>query len=360
MPARSITAVLGPSGCGKTTLLRHHRRLRRPGRRQGAVRRQRRRRCWAGRAAAATRRRATSRRRARSSRTSTSPRTSPSGCRARAARRLPGRRAARAGRSRRPSCATGTRTSSPAASSSGWRSPGRWRRAPSSCCSTSRSRPSTPVCARARHAASSRALRAAGATAVLVTHDQGEALSLGRPGRGDARRAPRPGRRSGSALPLARDSASRPSSAAQCCCRPRCTATRPAARWASSRVAGPAPDGPVAGPGPPRAAARCGRERRRGRRGPGAGRRGQLLGHDAAVDLDLLLDGPRVVARVVGAAARRCPVTVGHGSRPLGPVTVYRRPGRRTESRPSPSAAAHQATARRCSTSRRTATGPRS
>ena len=40
------------------------------------------------------------------------------------------------------------RTSSPAASSSGWRWPGRSPRSPRWCCSTSRSPPSTPACAR--------------------------------------------------------------------------------------------------------------------------------------------------------------------------------------------------------------------
>ena len=41
----------------------------------------------------------------------------------------------------------GTRTSSPAASSSGWRWPGRWRRGRRSCCWTSRSPRWTPACA---------------------------------------------------------------------------------------------------------------------------------------------------------------------------------------------------------------------
>ncbi len=63
------------------------------------------------------------------------------------------RRDARSGRAARPSCwtwwasptgATGTPTSSPAASSSGWRWPGRSRSPRRCCCSTSRCRPSTP------------------------------------------------------------------------------------------------------------------------------------------------------------------------------------------------------------------------
>ena len=75
-------------------------------------------------------------------------------------------------------CAGATRTSSPAASSSGWRWPARSRRARPSCCSTSRSRRSTPGLREGTARAVVAALRAADATAVLVTHDQSEALSL--------------------------------------------------------------------------------------------------------------------------------------------------------------------------------------
>ena len=47
-----------------------------------------------------------------------------------------------------PASPTATRTSSPAASNSGSRWPGPWRRPAGQCCSTSRSAPSTPSCAR--------------------------------------------------------------------------------------------------------------------------------------------------------------------------------------------------------------------
>ena len=101
----------------------------------------------------------------------------------RQARREPGgdrrarRRAARAGRARRVREAA-------AAPALGRRAPAgrarpRARRATRrSCCSTSRSRRSTSSCARACAARSSRCSRTAGATAILVTHDQDEALSI--------------------------------------------------------------------------------------------------------------------------------------------------------------------------------------
>jgi ABC-type sulfate/molybdate transport systems ATPase subunit len=68
----------------------------------------------------------------------------------------PAQRTQRA-RERRP-----FRTSCPAASSSAWRWPARWRRGPRCCCSTSRSRASTPSCASAwgRTCAASCAARA--------------------------------------------------------------------------------------------------------------------------------------------------------------------------------------------------------
>ena len=65
-----------------------------------------------------------------------------------APRRRPGARAARPGGPRAPSWPTARRTSSPAASSSGWPSPAPWRPSPPWCCSTSRSPPWTPPCAR--------------------------------------------------------------------------------------------------------------------------------------------------------------------------------------------------------------------
>ena len=71
-----------------------------------------------------------------------------------------------------------TRTSSRAASSSGWRWPGRWRPQPAV---VLLDEPFSSLDAGLREdtgRAVVRALRASGATAVLVTHDQGEALSL--------------------------------------------------------------------------------------------------------------------------------------------------------------------------------------
>ena len=146
---------------------RGHDPLRRPGRR--------RRRALGPAAAAPGRLRA--RRRARCSRTSTWPPTSASACPGRSAGRdrvaemldlveLPARTPA------------ATRTSSPAASSSGSRWPGRSRPTRRSCCSTSRSRRSTPRCAPAPAARWPARCARAGTTAVLVTHDQDEALSL--------------------------------------------------------------------------------------------------------------------------------------------------------------------------------------
>ena len=79
------------------------------------------------------------------------------------------------------------RTSSPAASSSAWRWLARWRRRRSSCCSTSPSPRSTPRFG-SRRARPSRPRCRVGATALLVTHDQSEALSMGARGRRAARR----------------------------------------------------------------------------------------------------------------------------------------------------------------------------
>ena len=204
VPQGILTAVLGPSGCGKTTLLRLIAGFVDPDAgvvRFGGPRRRGRRPRTPAAAAAPGRLRA--RRRERCSRTSTSAPTSPSACRAR-------RGAARLGSARcstwsscRRRRATATRTSSPAASSSGSRWPAPWPPSPPSCCSTSRSRRSTLSCARSTGRAVVRALRAAGATAVLVTHDQGEALSPGRPGRGHARRPAGPGGHPSRPLPLA-------------------------------------------------------------------------------------------------------------------------------------------------------------
>ena len=91
---------------------------------------------------------------------------------ARARGRVPG-----AGRPGRPRPAT-TRTSCRAASASASRSRARSPRTRRSCCSTSRSRRSTPGCATRCARRSTGILRAAGTSALLVTHDQAEALSL--------------------------------------------------------------------------------------------------------------------------------------------------------------------------------------
>ena len=70
------------------------------------------------------------------------------------------------------------RTSSPAASSSASRSPGRSPAGRRRCCSTSRSPRWTPRCGATCARRSTALLRAQGVTTVLVTHDQEEALSL--------------------------------------------------------------------------------------------------------------------------------------------------------------------------------------
>ena len=78
----------------------------------------------------------------------------------------------------RPWRRPGRRTSCPAASSSGWRWPGRWRPEPDV---VLLDEPFSSLDAGLREEtgrAVARALRASEATAVLVTHDQGEALSL--------------------------------------------------------------------------------------------------------------------------------------------------------------------------------------
>ena len=168
----------GPSGCGKTTLLRivagflradagtvavGGRTLTGPGVASAAGAAPHRHRPAGGRAVPAPERGA--QRRLRADRPSTAR-----------ARRAPHGGDAGAGRAR-PATATGCRTSCPAASSSASPWPARSRRDPRWCCSTSRSTPSTARCAPAVRADVRAALRATGATAVLVTHDQQEALS---------------------------------------------------------------------------------------------------------------------------------------------------------------------------------------
>ena len=178
VPEASITAVLGPSGCGKTTLLRLVAGFLEPdagtirfgdrvvagaGRVGPAAGAPRRLRPAGGRALPAPRRRAP---------------TSAFGLPRAQRRTRPGRRDARPGRAARVVRRPGTRTSSPAASSSASRWPARSRPTRRSCCSTSRSPRSTPRCARAPAAPWSARCAPPSATAVLVTHDQDEALSL--------------------------------------------------------------------------------------------------------------------------------------------------------------------------------------
>ena len=74
--------------------------------------------------------------------------------------------------------ATGCPPPSPAASASGSRWPGRWPPSRGCCCSTSRSRPSTPACASGSPTDLRDILRAAGTTALMVTHDHEEAFTV--------------------------------------------------------------------------------------------------------------------------------------------------------------------------------------
>ena len=90
----------------------------------------------------------------------------------------PGRRDARAGRAAGRAWPRATRTSCPAVSSSGSRWPGHSRRGRASSCSTSRSRRWTRRCARTPAAPSCARCGRPVPPPLLVTHDQGEALSL--------------------------------------------------------------------------------------------------------------------------------------------------------------------------------------
>ena len=176
VPAGSLTAILGPSGSGKTTLLRllagferadagtisiggdrgrRPRRLRRPGAAPDRLR------AAGGQPVPAPDRGGQRRLRP--------PRPGPPG---RPGRQPCWRRSAWAG------SASGTRISCPAASSSGSRWPGRWPSSRPWCCSTSRSPRWTPTCGPASAPTSPEIFRRAGTTAVLVTHDQDEALSV--------------------------------------------------------------------------------------------------------------------------------------------------------------------------------------
>ncbi len=178
VPSGSLAALLGPSGCGKTTLLRlvagfddpdtgtiavGDRVVARRGRVVPARDR------GIGFVAAGGRPvPAPERGRQRHLRAAAPAAPGP-----RAGARPAGARRARR-RPRRPGAAPALRR----AAAAGGPRPRAGARARRSSCSTSRSPPSTRACARRPARPSSKALRAAGATAVLVTHDQAEALSM--------------------------------------------------------------------------------------------------------------------------------------------------------------------------------------
>ena len=172
----SLTAILGPSGSGKTTLLRLLAGFERPDRGTIGI---------GGRVVDGEGAHVPPERRrigyvpqegALFPAPTVAGERRPSGSRARQRRRR--RRASCSRWSAWPGSSAATPTSSPAASSSASRSPGRSRSSPRSCCSTSPSPRSTRSCARASATTSSTILREAATTAVLVTHDQDEALSL--------------------------------------------------------------------------------------------------------------------------------------------------------------------------------------
>ena len=237
VPHGSFTTVLGPSGCGKTTLLRLIAGFLRP--EPGSIAFGDRRVAGAGvrRAAAGApgRLRPPGGRAVPAPRRGRQHRVRPAAGRARRRRVATASPRCSTSSSCPPTSATGARTSCRAASSSAWRWPARSRRSPPSCSSTSRSPPSTPACAAARRGPCAAPSRPTNTTALLVTHDQNEALSLAdqvavmRAGRlvqvGDAERG----------LPLPRRPAGRASSSAapSCCPAPRPTPARPA-RWARS------------------------------------------------------------------------------------------------------------------------------
>ena len=197
------------------------------------------------------------------------------------------------------------RTSSPAASSSGSRSPARWRRSRRWCCSTSRSPPSTPsLREQHRPRRRPRAARPPATTARAGHPRPGRGAVAGRPGRGDARTAgssrptpprdlyrapvdPEVGAFVGGAAVRAGASVRR---------RPR-----DASRFGSAPLAGRRPRRRRRG-------CCCGPSRSRSTAGqpaaPGSSEV-HFYGHDASVRLRVLPDGPALVARVAGLDAPR-------------------------------------------------------
>ena len=175
----TLTAVLGPVGLRQDDPAARRRRVRPPRPRHG----RRSTTAWSSaarhrRPARAARRRRSCRRRARSSRTSTSPGNVAFGLpRASGAAR---RRVGGDARARRPrrACATAGPTSSPAGSSSGSPWPGRLRPSPRV---VLLDEPFSALDAGLRAQVRNevrQALPTTGATAIIVTHDQDEALSM--------------------------------------------------------------------------------------------------------------------------------------------------------------------------------------
>ena len=165
-----LVALLGPSGSGKTTLLRVLAGFETPDA-AGCDRRPAGRRATACGSSPSTGGSAWCSRTARCSRTSRWPRTSAS-----ARHAASGSASASSWWDSRTARGLSS-TSCRAASASASRSRVRWPPIRRWCSSTSRSRRSTPGCAVAARGGAE-ILRAAGTSALLVTHDQSEALSL--------------------------------------------------------------------------------------------------------------------------------------------------------------------------------------
>jgi thiamine transport system ATP-binding protein len=175
LPDGQVLAVLGPSGCGKSTLLRAVAGLEPPTRLDRLGRRR-------------PGRRADPQARLRADVPGRPALPAPD---RRPQRRLPAaapsyaRRGVVAARVEEllalvglPGTPTGCPPRSPAASGSGSPWPGRWPSSRGCCCSTSRSPRSTPGCASGWPADLRDILRAAGTTALLVTHDHEEAFAV--------------------------------------------------------------------------------------------------------------------------------------------------------------------------------------